>query len=490
MCIKFFKTVIWTRFLQCSSQLVFVFTFFLLILSLYFNIFHVVEEHEHLNPDDVRQEAVVVGRLAKSSRDGIFSGLGQVGFYAITDNKVPPFEIDINLQKKILFKEIVDVSNYQFITYKSSVSLHGIVWSIVNKALPFGGESNLKIIEFLNILFTAIILSLILFYIFSKFGTYSYLGACLAILGSRWLNLLANNLAWPMGAFFLPIWLSLNYNELNKKLIYPFMFFSKQVGQQKRLYGLMFFSYFLVSLCNYSKSPVALTSMAVPFALTFFGENKVDIKKMLQAYVKIFLKGCIFVLITIFILFLELSSYTESFSKGAMALAYIFTKRSYGSTGTFVKLYSMASGEKINLDIYANTSLKEGFGYTGTNISLMEFINRVFWERSEVFLKFSFVSMLVFFLFTYSIGFLYRSKFSAKTRFQVQYLGFASFLFLAGALSWYVVSKQLCFTHPRMTSVVFTFAFTPFAFSYFGKVLEGVCLHLKDVLLKNKKKLP
>jgi hypothetical protein len=151
--------------------------------------------------------SMVVGRLSKSQQDGVFSSGGLIG------QAIPPGMKYKRINPDQIYVDKTTVA--EFIPYKSTSAVQGILFSLFDRATTFAPRTNLKIFHFCTSVLTGMIFTIILFWIYQNFGFITFVVGFFAILWSPWLTLAGGHIYWIFGVLYLPVIATtfLNYRE-------------------------------------------------------------------------------------------------------------------------------------------------------------------------------------------------------------------------------------------------------------------------------------
>ena len=161
-------------------------------------------------------ESLVIGRMVKAKRDGIFSagGLtGQVsGIQQIATDKLQWSGPTVSRQYQAYYNDLDFTS---FNPYFSQIGFQAISFSFINKILPLSPPHYITVLKVLNAYSFAFVLSLIIRWFYLEFGLFSALIVLLTTICSHWVTAFGCNLWWVMWAFYLLYLVSLH--RLKKK---------------------------------------------------------------------------------------------------------------------------------------------------------------------------------------------------------------------------------------------------------------------------------
>jgi len=165
-------------------------------------------------------ESLVIGRMVKAKRDGIFSagGLtGQVsGIQQIATDKLQWSGPAVSSQYQAYYNDLDFTS---FNPYFSQIGFQAITFSLIDKILPLSPPHYITVLKVLNAYSFAFVLSLIIRWFKIEFGLFSALMVLLTTICSHWVTVFGRNLWWVMWAFYLPYLVSLHHLEKKRPLI-------------------------------------------------------------------------------------------------------------------------------------------------------------------------------------------------------------------------------------------------------------------------------
>jgi len=170
------------------------------------NVFDVVEDASFRSFDRAG-ESLVLGRLAQSRQDGVFSFGGLTGLGRRHTYGEPGWVLEYS---PALFDLQYDAYHdgrrfAGYSPYESQVGAQGILFSLLDSWLP--GTTRGKLIGFrlLAAILSAIALALIVRWFALETGTGAAMGVAVVVVICPWLTLFAHNLFWSLWAFYLPM---------------------------------------------------------------------------------------------------------------------------------------------------------------------------------------------------------------------------------------------------------------------------------------------
>lgn len=151
---------------------------------------------EHFDRSQTFVESLIIGKLAKSQQDGIFSNGGLTGW-------CNPNGENYYLDQYRVYTEKLKILSYA--PYKSQIGFQGITFSFLDYLTTFSNELNLKVFKIISSLMSATAISLIILWAYYEFNIFASLVLLITSIYSQWLTLFGSNLYWILGAFYLPM---------------------------------------------------------------------------------------------------------------------------------------------------------------------------------------------------------------------------------------------------------------------------------------------
>ena len=153
-------------------------------------------------------ESTVLGRLAKSRRDGLLSSGGFVGrFYGNSPDL--PAGVDARrfehaYQYKIYLDESMDSNSDNFYPYKSHFGGQALVLSVLDRVI--GGDNSFKLAFYYHFMsaMSAIMISLIIFWFAKESGLFTGWLLIISYCLFCYPTLFAKSLWWALWAFYIP----------------------------------------------------------------------------------------------------------------------------------------------------------------------------------------------------------------------------------------------------------------------------------------------
>jgi hypothetical protein len=181
---------------RTKRAIVYVTALIVLTLGFYDNTWKVADSDRFERFAD-QTESFIIGRLAKSRQDGIFSEGGLIGREVI----LPEGENKFSYQYEIYYN---DIPFQQYRPYKSNPAIQGMIFSVLDRYLNFDAQTNVKFFRLITAIISASILSVFLLWVLDIFGIFPSLMSLLLIMLSPWLTVAGGHLYWIFGIIYLP----------------------------------------------------------------------------------------------------------------------------------------------------------------------------------------------------------------------------------------------------------------------------------------------
>jgi len=412
-----------------------------LFISFQFNFFQVanMQWFKHYQYDS---EALVIGKLAESDRNGILSHHGLLGFVSINNLKYGESgflegSTDAYLNENITFV---------YRPYSSQFGIQGFFFGYADKLLTLfsiSQEDKLFIFHLFTSLFLAVVLTGILYVFYLEFGLISASVTLTGILSSEWLVIFGKNLYWMSALWFLPVLVVLGF--LNK------LKYDKAISW-KLLYLFVYLSICLKSLNGYEYISTVLLASVIPivyYALVLGWTLKEYFLKTLY----IGLSGLFGFFTAVFMHILQLSFEYGNISKGIAILTQRIAVRTFANPDVMVHPVMLASAKADILDVLEKYFL--GHFFHGT---------------------LHFYIFFIILLISTLLGILISNygKFLEEVQRNFIALALTTWLSFLAPVSWYVLAKSHSYIH---THINFVLWYTPsmiFGFLLIGYVLSMI----------------
>ena len=177
-----------------------------LLLALIFvsNLFH-FSQYRINRVFDRTSEGMVVGRLARSAADGIFSQRAELGVNFL--EKDPPEQRGDYPDQIRYFEhpELIKTEGAQWGVYPSQFGLQGIFYALVDSVDPLPRRYRIGFYHFLSALMCAAAFMWVAYKIRERFGFVAATGFVVPVIFEPMFTALATNLYWAVGLWFVPM---------------------------------------------------------------------------------------------------------------------------------------------------------------------------------------------------------------------------------------------------------------------------------------------
>ncbi|ULL19026.1 hypothetical protein DVH26_34120 [Paenibacillus sp. H1-7] len=400
----------------------------------------------------IDSESLVVGKMVKSEKEGIFSNSGLMG----TFDNIPNGGNDKFLDQYKLFSGELAGGEYQ--RYTSQIGLQGIAFSIINKISPFEKKEDLlKYLKLINSLLFSLILTIFIVWVYIEFNSAIVsLFVLLTILYSEWLVLFGRNLYWITWAMFLPFIISL-----------VFLYLEDKSGKFKnKLYIiLIYLAVFIKCASGYEYLSTILLAMIAP--VIYYGiSRKWGIKKVV---LRILMAGTTAVLSffsTVFLNLYQLSLEFGSFRNAANTIWTNVLKRTHASGDNF------SASLKESLDASIVTVLDKYWSGEVINLSnIVPTSSFVIFTAEKIILIFIIATVMVF-----SSNLYFPTI--AKLRVKLISLSVTLWFSFLAPVSWFILAKGHSFIHTHMNHILWQIPFTLYGFVLTGIIAKCVVYDL------------
>mgnify|MGYP001547591779 CR=1 FL=1 len=356
-------------------------------------------------------ESLVIGRLAMSRQNGIFSDGGMIGREAI----IPEGKHRFSYQYEIYYNSI---PIQQYMTYKSNPAIQGGIFSLLDHALGLDPPKSIKLFSLLTAIISASLLSLFFLWLLEVFGLFTASMCLLLIAFSPWLTVAGGHLYWIFGTIYIPflIPLVLLHRELTgKRLSLP----TWSIG--------IFLAVLIKCLfTGFELITSALVMMTTP--IFFYALwKRWTLNLFMQRFVTASIAGILGVVCCALLLSIQIAQIDGSMQKGWEHIQQRFLLRTYPedqNLPTAIKDAGDVSTTSVIKTYLGSQALSIPVGKGNTSISFGTLLS-------------------IFFVFSIAIF----SKSKSRSLFALTITAWISIL---APLSWFVIFKSHSVMHPHL----------------------------------------
>ncbi len=419
------------------------------ILLLFFGFFSNTWRVAEQNWFDTHQkdtESHIMGRMVKSRQDGIFSagGLNGWGTAKSTDAEwIPPTE-----RTPQYTAYLHNLSFEKFSTYNSQPGGQGMIFSLLDRFIPFSPQTKLRLFYVLTALLSAIALTTIIGWLYEEFGGWVAIFVIVSAVLSQWLTVFGKNLWWSLWAFYLPMIV----------VMYFLKRYRERLDRQLIRFGIVIFIAVSIKcfINGFEYITTTLVMMMVPFVY-YVILDKWSRRQLVKWTLATGLGSGVAIFLSLIMLCFQIGAAKDGFMDGVEHVIWSFGKRTYGEAADFPPVYaaSLNAGTLSVVMTYMNGVFFDFNNYLSvTN----EFV-------SKFLLKIRYYYLIVLFI-AMSALLLWRSH--ADRRHHYIALICATWFSILAPLSWFVIFKAHSYIHTHMSFLLWQMPFTLFGFAVFG----------------------
>jgi len=427
--------------------------FVLLTLSYSANVFHISKTGPYQFYLDKMDEGFVVGRMLRSDKEGVFSKGGLTGINVYTPEGESNYYEQAAVDQYKYYVTDSDIPE-RFFPYMSQTGGQAMMYSILQKILPFDGSTKFNIFRVLNAALAAMCFVLILGWIFRNFSFTSSIVTFVLIFLSPWITNFSHNLWWALWSFYIPFISMLLF--LEKRHANPGKY------SDKHMYIILFLSVLAKGIFTGFEFVTTTLFSALCPVVYYYLLRQESFKELVK---KLFKLGVVIgaaLLCNMAILITQIKFLMGTFEAGVKHIAYSFVKRSsfgvietteYNDTPksilneVFIKYFN---GNAFNWG-FTSTSFEFRFAYF---ILILAVCSLIIWQISK--------------------------KMSVEVRNKYKALLYTSYFAILSPLSWIIVFKQHAYVHDFLDYIVWYIPFLIFVFLIFGQTIQLIYSHIRN----------
>lgn len=386
-------------------------------------------------------ERVVVARLAKSNRDGLFSAGGLLGLVNSPDGWVFGKEIAERQYNAYEGKEAVE----SYLVYESHPGFQGIVFGLFDSLTNFPASTNLEIFRGSVALASAFVIALIAAGIAVEFGWLAATALLLFAAVSEWMILPAGSLYWNLWAFFLPFVCGIFLlADASKKNTYPAF----------KIYLVIFLTALIkILFTGFEIVTAALAMATVPF-IYFAIRDKWGWKKLFQRFTMLGFALAAATIVGLGTLILQIAASEGSIKSGIYYVTDTFNRRAAGNPEDYRGVYaeSLRASHWEVIEKYLTIQ-----AFSISNIAIL------YWHL-----------IVTFALFTVLYLYKHRKIRLASSPPNGIALIAATWYSIAAPLSWYIIFKPTSYIHTFLFPMAWQMPFVLLGFAMCGFIIQDM----------------
>lgn len=426
-----------------------IFICFLLSLSFQMNLFRAVS-FDRFSSFQADSQALVVGRLVYSDEKGAYSRSGLLGLSSPVAKNV-----DIYNYQYRAFTEKLPISDFE--PYNSQPGIQGLIYYLLLHLSPFHGWGAILFLQCIVSLFTAIILTYWIDWLYREWGESVAWCNVLFIITGSYIVLFARNLYWVLGAFYIPFIVSLKWLEKDSRVS------NRSLFHLFRAFFLAFLVKGLLTGFEYVSTICLMTLL--PFL--YYGiRDQWEGRKFLRRIIAASAGIGAGVIATAIVLIVQLIPEKDSLKEAVNYLWYSLGKRSYAEVSSFT------------FDEYVETSIRSDLWKV-----LQTYFEKPVWDISHLitiewikpyvsWTVFDFVVLFVFISIVSVSYVVFHRNFTLK----MKAMGITLCFSIIPPLSWFVLFKGHSFVHTPMNAIVWSMPFLLWGIAWVAICIKSVFL--------------
>ena len=407
------------------------------------------------------EDVVVVGRMVKSRRDGLFSAGGLNGWVMYNDPTVRPEDrwIDGRSRDYQVRAYLEDLPFDSYHAYLSQPGGQSLLFSALDRCLPLAGEAKLQWFHGLAALLSAVTLTLLVLWFLREFGWCVALFALATMVSSQWLVVLGSSLWWSIWALYLPMIGAMYFLEKDRRSVQP------RVWECGLLVFALVFLKCLINGWEYGTATLLMTM--VPFVYEGVRGGR-PLRTSGKRFLVAGLAAVLAVAVSLTLLCIQIAAVKGSVRDGVRHVIYSFQKRTYADPKEFPGPFraSLAAPAVPVVRKYLEGSFVD-----------LERPHKQPRNGSGGPRKVTYQFLVALFLVASVVVCLQKRRWAAANRWRGSLALVASTWFsILGPLSWFVIFKAHSFVHLHLNFIAWQMPFTIFGFAVCGLALRSAFL--------------
>ena len=426
----------------------------LLFFGFYTNFWRVAEQH-WFDTHQRDTEGHIMGKMVKSRQDGIFSAGGLNG-----DGTPKDVEQEWISSKQLGTQYVAylyKLSFDKFSTYMSQPGGQGMIFSLLDRLIPFSPQTKLRLFYVLTAFLSAIALTFIIGWFYEEFGLLPASFVIGSAVLSQWLTVFGKNLWWSLWAFYLPMIVVLYFLKRHRVL----------ENRQFIRYGILIFIAVSIKcfINGYEYITTTLIMMMAP-CIYYAVLDKWSRNECIKLTFAAGIGTGVAVLLSMLMLCFQIGAVKDGFMDGIEHVIWSFGKRTYGEAENFPPVYaaSLKAGAFGVVITYMN----------GVFFDLNNYLSQANTFVSNYLFKIRYYYLIIIFI-VMSVLLYFRNQKKMITEGRQHYIAliWTTWFSILAPLSWFVIFKAHSYIHTHMSFLLWQMPFTFFGFAVFGSALMG-----------------
>ena len=426
----------------------------LLFFGFYTNLWHVAEQ-QWFDTHQRDTESHIMGRMVKSGQDGIFSAGGLNG-----DGRPKDVEQEWISSKQLGTQYVAylyKLSFDKFSTYRSQPGGQGMIFSLLDRLIPFSPQIKLRLFYFLTALLSAIALTFIIDWFYEEFGWRVAAFVIGSAVLSQWLTVFGKNLWWSLWAFYLPMVVVLHILKRHR------------VSENRQFIKCGILIFIAVSVkCfinGYEYITTTLIMMVTP-CIYYAILDKWSKQQCVKCSLAAILGSGAAIFLSLIMLCFQIGAVKGGFMDGIAHVIWSFGKRTYGDAENFPPIYaaSLEAGTMEVILTYIN----------GIFFDLNNYLSQANTFVTKHLFKIRYYYLIIIFI-AMSILLFIRNNAKIQTDRQQRNIAliWTMWFSISAPLSWHIIFKAHSYIHTHMSFLLWQMPFTFFGFAVFGSAVTA-----------------
>lgn len=430
------------------------FTILILTFNFYSNSWNIID-NQNFESFESFDEAFIIGRLALSDKESIFSNAGFPGvcFEKKDIDKVEELDklsfLDRNdivsetLNKQLGYYTSSNELSDDYFPYLSQSGGQGIFYSLLNEILPINNSVKFKLFRLINAFLCALCFTLLIGWARRNFGVLCAVFLLLFISISPFIIHFSSRLWWSLWSFYIPF--------LGLLLLLERKYMHDNISENKMFMFVFLFAFIKYIFTGFEFSTSVVFSVLCPIVYYCYMRRE----KISTFIILSFKSLCVTVagfMLGLMILFIQLRVYIGSWEGSFSYIIDSYTRRTEVLGFSFWRIFkSYLKGDAFNINLL-----------NGYDINVF------------------FIGVL-FIILCSSIFILYKTKDNTDvSKYRALIISF--FVSLISPISWFFLFKEHSYWHPHLDFIVWYIPTLLIGFMIVGIAIQQISLLLRGII--------
>jgi hypothetical protein len=459
------------NWLKKRQTIFYIVCFCLFLLSFYTNVFKIIPESDYKGYETFC-EALVVGKMAKAEKDGIFAASGFTGVNydkaLVADSILKGDQInDLLIRDHIItqfkFSQLAyflgkEKTPNDYCPYVSHSGGNALFWYGIEKILPFDGYTNYQLLRLINCILLAMCFMLFIGWIYRNFSFVPALVTFLLIFFSSWpVFFCGNGLWWVLWNFYAPF--------LTMLLLLEKRHNSPDKASTRKILVWLFIAV-LIKLFFSGMEFISTAMLMLFIPIVYYAIlERWKISNFIKLSFKSGLTAGVAIIIQFGTLIIQLRYLLGNYDSAFRYLSDTFLRRASFKSGL--------SGADLDSHRFADS---DSLSFLWNNVIKDYLRGNVFeWGFMSLGFNFWFAVLIGIILFSGAVVCLFSPR-SRNNKYNA--LVFSTLISVVCPLSWYAIFKEHAFWHPQIDYIVWYMPFFLLGFAVIGIIVSLLILKI------------